>query len=344
MRMPKKNVRKQISLIAGVISITLVVMLSLPTTFTSTITYERKVAESIIPTQFPVTVDPEHKVIVESARVNALLEGPRSPLHAAVFNTGNIFWNVLAWLATSIASTPWYQGIASVAGAGDRFVTITPGMRKEQVAGAFAAELGWNAAQKKAFVTAIAPSKLPLTEGSFLPGVYPVAAGTTPSAAQVLVNQQFSKDILSHYGTTTAEVVPLNEALTIASLIEREAGGPDDMRLISGVIWNRLFDNMNLQIDATLQYAKANSVNIDSWWPKVVPADIYRISPYNTYQHPGLPPTPIASPSIAAVLAALNPKNTSCLFYFHDAAKQFHCSATYAEHVALLKKYYGRGK
>jgi UPF0755 protein len=57
-----------------------------------------------------------------------------------------------------------------------------------------------------------------------------------------------------------------------------------------------------------------------------------------------LPPTPIANPSVAAVLAALNPKKTTCLFYFHDASAGFHCSDTYEQHVALLKKYYGRGK
>ena len=75
-----------------------------------------------------------------------------------------------------------------------------------------------------------------------------------------------------------------------------------------------------------------------------MPDDRFRKSPYNTYLHKGLPPAPIANPSVDSILAALNPKNTSCLFYFHDARGRFHCTDTYAEHVALLKKYYGRGK
>ncbi|MEK7114181.1 MAG: endolytic transglycosylase MltG, partial [Patescibacteria group bacterium] len=198
--------------------------------------------------------------------------------------------------------------------------------------------------QKKEFTTAARGESLPLLEGSFSPGIYLLAEDTTPREAQALVNELFTEDILSHYGPETANVVPLEQALTIASLIEREAGGPDDMRLISGIIWNRLFINMRLQIDATLQYAKANGVAGVGWWPKPVPADRFRKSPYNTYLYSGLPPTPIANPSVASVLAALNPRNTSCLFYFHDAAKQFHCTDTYAEHVALLKKYFGRGK
>ena len=291
--------------------------------------------------EFPVTVYPKSKIIVENAQVNAFFGDTSSPLQAAVGNTQQVLRGVLEWAALSIASASWYQNVAAVDG---RFVTITPGMRKEQVASAFANALGWNDKQKQEFLTAGPYSSLPLPEGSFSPGVYSVGIGTTPTMAQAMVNDRFAADVLSHYGTTTAQVVPLNEALTVASLIEREAGGPDDMRIISGIIWNRLFINMNLQIDATLQYAKADKLATRSWWPRALPADRFLKSPYNTYLNAGLPPTPIANPSVASILAALNPVNTPCLFYFHDAARQFHCSNTYAEHVALLKKYYGRGK
>jgi UPF0755 protein len=101
---------------------------------------------------------------------------------------------------------------------------------------------------------------------------------------------------------------------------------------------------MNLQIDATLQYVKATKSTTGPWWPTVVPADKYHKSPYNTYMQSGLPPTPIASPSVAAIVAALNPVKTSCYFYFHDKLGEMHCAPTYAEHVSLLKKYYGQGK
>jgi UPF0755 protein len=157
------------------------------------------------------------------------------------------------------------------------------------------------------------------------------------------MNVALTKNILVHYSTTTQAFVPLNQALTVASLLEREAAGPTDMRVISGIIWNRIFKNMNLQIDASLQYAKGENSS-GNWWTKVVPKDKYVASVYNTYAHPGLPPGPIAEPSLAAVLAALNPVATNCIFYFHDANGNFHCSNTYAEHVALLKKYYGQGK
>jgi UPF0755 protein len=115
------------------------------------------------------------------------------------------------------------------------------------------------------------------------------------------------------------------------------------MRHIAGVIWNRLFIDMNLQIDATLQYAKGTDAP-KTWWPVPVPKDKYIESPYNTYQNSGLPPTPIANPSVDAVLAALNPRETDCMYYFHDKDSGFHCTETYEDHVAELKKYYGRGR
>ena len=346
---PKKRETRRVFRVAGLAILFAgffgSVAFSFPSLLAFTLQQEQGQTATAAPSQFPVTVDPKNKLITESAQVNAFFEDTQSPLQAAVENTGNTLMQIFEWVATTIANAPLYQSIAGVAGVDIHPVTITAGMRKEQVASAFASALKWNSSQKKEFMTVGEYASLPLPEGSFSPGVYLVDSGTTPAAAQDLVNKRFSEDILSRYGTTTAQIVPLNDALTIASLIQREAGGPDDMRIISGIIWNRLFINMRLQIDATLQYAKANSKSVSSWWPKiVVPTDLYRKSPYNTYINSGLPPTPIANPSVAAVLAALNPKNTDCLFYFHDNAGQFHCSNTYAAHVALLKKYFGRGK
>ena len=100
---------------------------------------------------------------------------------------------------------------------------------------------------------------------------------------------------------------------------------------------------MRLQIDATLQYAKGSKPS-EPWWPGVRPADKFIASVYNTYENSGLPPAPIANPSLDAILAALNPTKTDCMYYFHDRQAEFHCSPTYEEHVELLKQYYGQGK
>jgi UPF0755 protein len=131
------------------------------------------------------------------------------------------------------------------------------------------------------------------------------------------------------------------DALTIASIIEREAGDESEMAVISGILWNRLFSDMRLQADTTLQYVRGTARN--GWWPVPRPRDKYLKSTYNTYLNKGLPPGPIASPSVAALYAALNPEKTDCFFFFHSKGT-FTCSVTYEEHVKKLKKIYGRGK
>lgn len=332
-RSPLANAAKSIGPIVASTLVLALALFSLP----SIVSMDLKAQQSGISTApFPVSVDPARKLIVESPQADALInQGQDARLSAATANIGE----VITWLASVIASLPLYQQLA---GSDVEFVTIQPGYRQEEVAQAFGTALNWSARQRQQFLSQVHSTPPTLVEGEFVPGVYEIHGAASVDDIQNMLSDRFTSQILNRYSTTTAAQVPLADALTIASLIERESGGTDDMRLISGIIWNRLFNNMNLQIDATLQYAKA--ANSKSWWPAVRPVDKFIRSAYNTYAHPGLPPTPIASPSVAAVIAALNPKPTDCIFYFHDRLGNFHCSATYAEHVKLLKKYYGQGK
>jgi UPF0755 protein len=305
------------------------IVFSLPSLFL--LKQEYTVSQEVQP--FPVSVYPAEKKIVDNPAVDAMFANQNSGLSAAVANAGDF----LDELAVAIGSSPWYEALA----ASDlRFITIEPGYRKEQIAAAFGKALGWSSATQKTFL-AEATTTPGLPDGTFSPDTYAVGLGTTPQEALSLTNEKFSQSILARYATSTQAIVPLSQALTIASMIERETSDPAEMRLISGIIWNRIFDGMNLQIDATVQYAKGTSKN---WWPQLTSKDKYIKSPYNTYQNVGLPPAPISNPGVAAVIAALNPVPTQCLFYFHDSSGGFHCSATYAAHVALLKQYYGRGK
>jgi len=320
----------------------IVILLSLPLIYSRWVIHEQTPpATSAAPAQFPVTVDPKDKMITENADVDSYLEGDNSPMEASAAGTGGLILNAIKSLAVAISKVPFYQNLASLSGVEGQFITIAPGMRKEQVADLFGKSLSWDDAQKQELLTPAPDSSLPLSEGSFFPATYFVNDDISPSDAQALIDQRFADNVLAHYGTTTQNIVPLDEALTIASIIQRETIGGNDMRLISGILWNRIFNGMDLQVDATLQYAKANLAATTVWWPTVAPKDKYIKSPYNTYENAGLPPTPIANPSVAAIVAALNPINTPCLYYFNDKEGNFHCSATYAEHMALLKQYYG---
>lgn len=285
---------------------------------------------------FPVSVNPATKTIVENPVADALIENDQTSRFSAALWEAK---GAAALLANVVTALPFYKYLG---GADVQFAVVKPGYRKEEVAQVFGETLGWNAGQRRLFlknVSSVAPT---LTEGQFVPGTYEVHGAMTPSEVQDLLAERFANQILARYTPEISEHVPLRDALIIASLIERETGGNDDMRVISAIIWNRLFSDMNLQIDATLQYAKAEKSR--SWWPAVVPKDKYIKSAYNTYANKGLPPGPIANPSIAAVIAALNPKPTDCIFYFHDKRGQFFCSETYKQHVSKLKKSYGQGK
>src|SRR3989344_6948337 len=288
--------------------------------------------------EFPLGVDPVREKIVEDERVYSYFPKDSEALALSSYKRlEEIFLLALAAIAEFLDDR-------NLALAGrEKVVRVTAGMRREEVAKAFGRALGWKEAQSQEFLKTGADG-LPYFDGTFMPGVYVVNRDDTPKEVQERVNKRFRNEVASRYSTSTAEVIPIELALTIASLIERETIGTDDMRIISGIIWNRIFANMNLQLDATLQYIKANNKRTAVWWPEVRPQDKFIKSPYNTYMYSGLPPTPIANPSVAAIIAALNPLKTTCMFYFHDDDGNLHCTPTYKEHVALLKQYYGRGR
>lgn len=325
----------------GLTLLFIVVVFSVPLIFK----YQLKVEDNptpIIKNSFPVTVDFNHKTIVSDPAVESYLGSTASPFQASIITSGEIIEKLFSHVALALARVVGKSNLALVGG--QKFITVNPGLRKEEVASLFGDALSWSKQEKKEFLTPNPNSELPLFEGSYFPGTYAVSFDAKPAEVQEMINNRFERNIISRYSTTTEEKVPLEVALNVASLIQRETIGTEDMRLVSGIIWNRIFSNMNLQLDATLQYAKANTNKTNVWWPDVTPNDKYLKSPYNTYLHSGLTPTPIANPSVAAVLAALNPLKTDCLFYFHDTKGDMHCSATYAEHVKLLKKYFGQGK
>lgn len=242
-----------------------------------------------------------------------------------------------------------------------KLVNIDPGLRREQIAEKFAKVLSWSEENKAAFIKTSPQDERGYLDGYYLPGSYWVKITATGEevAHQMLrnFNAQVSAKILDKSkigagsGSNSTKVgksaassasavdpnkINLDTAVRVASIIQREASGNGDMQIISGVIWNRLFRGMTLDMDATLQYAKATSTN---WWPAVQGKDKYIDSPFNTYQNKGLPPIAIANPSIKALQAAFNPAKTDCLFYIHDNNRRFHCAKTYEAHKANVQRY-----
>lgn len=123
----------------------------------------------------------------------------------------------------------------------------------------------------------------------------------------------------------------LHEAITLASLIEREARVPADRPLVSAVLHNRLKINMRLQCDATVLYALGQHKD------RVLYSDLEVDSPYNTYKYPGLPPGPIANPGLASIKAALRPAQVDYLYYVARPDGSHIFSRTLAEHQQAIK-------
>ncbi len=243
-------------------------------------------------------------------------------------------------LSSALASKTQIQNLASPV---SRIFVIWPGERKEEVTKHISDVLHWDDDQKLEFERLVDSSLPAIEEGKYFPGHYTTHRNATPAEIKSLVYDSFHKEVLSRYTQQVESQVPLKDALVIASLIEREANSFENMREVSGVIWNRLFIDMPLQLDATLQYVKGTKPHEPKWWPIVRPRDKFITSPFNTYQNTGLPPTPISNPSTKSILAALNPIETDCLYYFHTDLGEYHCSPSYEGHVSKLRSLYGQG-
>ncbi len=244
-----------------------------------------------------------------------------------------VFHYGFSW--SDVLSLSFYEGLANPS---VKIVQIREGLRKEEIADIMAEKLGWDESEKDEFVNAHVALNTKNLEGHYFPKTYLLIRGQDPFDVSTTMFSEFSRETDKISKTKQAKIINPDTALKIASIIQREAAGKGDMKLISGIIWNRLFNGMKLQIDATLQYAKGNEE--DGWWRSVHPRDKSIDSPYNTYMHKDLPPSAIANPGLAAIEAAYNPEKTKCMYYLHDRNRRIHCASTYAEHKRNIDKYY----
>jgi UPF0755 protein len=158
------------------------------------------------------------------------------------------------------------------------------------------------------------------SEGFLFPKQYEFEKGTD---AEQIVNRLLEQYLLETKDLDFAAAQErLNlteyELITTASLIEKESANPEERPIIASVIYNRIRSGMPLQVDATIQYVLGK--------PKedLKLADLEVDSPYNTYENPGLPPGPIASPSRESIQAALKPAETDYLYYVLEADGKKH--------------------
>jgi UPF0755 protein len=173
-------------------------------------------------------------------------------------------------------------------------------------------------------------------EGWFYPETYYFPQGTT-DVEFLARSHKLMGDRLQHAWASRADGLPLKtpyEALILASIVEKETAVPDERPMIAAVFLSRLRKGMRLQTDPTVIYGMG-----DNYDGNIRSQDLRRDTPYNTYLHRGLTPTPIAMPSGAALRAALNPTKTKALYFVAKGDGGHHFSETYQEHRKAVIKY-----
>ncbi len=225
------------------------------------------------------------------------------------------------------------------------WVTIPEGNRKEEIGEKLASKLGWSAVQEESWLTAYKQlgyesheNPEDYKEGVYFPSTYLFPRTEGPVLAASRMVNTFNDRFEGYPDAFTAEhEIGWQDALTLASMVQREASGREDARIVAGILWNRIERDMAFQLDATIQYA-VNTAET-GWWAPISSSDRDVESPFNTYTNKGIPPHPISNPGMVSIDAVLNPEETDCIFFIH-AEGQIYCSATLEGHRENIERYF----
>jgi UPF0755 protein len=289
-----------------------------------------------------IAVAMEQAGVVRAGDLNAVVEaqGIASQLQAGTYDLETL-------MTPEAVAERLITGPDSPTGSG---IIVYEGHDVRRILAGLAVETGYpveafeEALTSGAVTSPLLPSEAPdgvdaltLWEGLLYPARYEIPEGATPAEILTVLADETVRRVDTVDWSRLEELgITRYEALVVASLIQREAGVDADRPLIASVIYNRLADDIPLQIDATVVYALGEN-------PGRVLAEHLEIdSPWNTYRIKGLPPTPIGTPQIESIEAAANPAETDYFFYVlvsPDGAHGF--SKTYEEHkekIAQAKK------
>jgi UPF0755 protein len=223
--------------------------------------------------------------------------------------------------------------------------SVPEGWRVTQISAAAQKDLGIPANQFEAQATSgkySLPPYLPAgkktVEGFLFPKTYTFARDSVNSDAVIQRQLDQFKTETQHLPWSNAKSLGVTpyQIVTIASMIERETAVPSERPIIAAVIYNRLNSGQILGIDATVQYIDPNPAD------GLTESDLKIKSPYNTRLYKGLPPTPIGSPSLASIRAALTPANTNDEYYVACGNAGHHkFTSSYTEFLQLKQQCLG---
>lgn len=219
-------------------------------------------------------------------------------------------------------------------GSVDEWVQIIEGQRKEEIAKILA--------ETDAFKFSEIDFVAKAPEGKLFPDKYLIPRGATTEEIIELFTNTFEEKVTADIRKKIKDQgLTLDEGITLASLIEREARTNESRQEVASIMLKRLNEGMKLDIDATVQYAVGYDKQEDTWWKKDLTFDDLDIdSPYNTYINQGIPPGPIANPSLSSIEAVANAdSSTPYYFYITDQQGRMHYAETLEQHNANVEKY-----
>ncbi len=233
-----------------------------------------------------------------------------------------------------------------------RTVTIPEGLRTEEITDLLAKG---GIVTKDAFLAALfraAPTQPVFAdrpkgvgwEGYLFPDTYRFPRDTSADQVFSMMLDDFAQRVTpAVVAGFHAEGLSVYQGLTLASIVEREARAASERPIIASVFLNRLRLGMPLQADPTVQYAvgldPANVARFGYWKQDLSAADLQIASPYNTYQHTGLPPGPICNPGVASIEAVAFPAKTDYLYFVAKGDGTHAFARTLAEQEANVAKY-----
>ncbi len=231
----------------------------------------------------------------------------------------------------------------------ERILTLIEGWRREEIAAYLLTQSVLDASEFLALTEGEAYrrdflAELPESaslEGYLFPDTYRIEPETTTSQFIESLLNQFASKVRGTVGEGfQSNGLSVHQAVTLASIIEREAQVAAERPVIASVFYNRLRIYMPLGADPTIQYALGYQESEGRWWKRALTYDDLKIaSPYNTYVNVGLPPGPICNPGLASLQAVAAPADTDYYFFVAVGDGSHVFSRTLEEHNANVRKY-----
>jgi UPF0755 protein len=230
-----------------------------------------------------------------------------------------------------------FSGEVSLAGAGNRLSSGDFEIKQERVVipeGSSVKDIG-QIIQKTYpdFDTKAFLSQAKNDEGYLFPDSYDLFESTSTADVINLLKENFNVKTKDLKAEAEALGLKWNDVIILASLLEEEGKTEADREIISDILHKRLNADIPLQVDSTFQYINGKTTK------DLTLSDLKINSPYNTYVHTGLPPTPISNPGLESIRAAIRPESTDYLYFLTDDNGVMRYSKTFEEHVANKKKY-----